>query len=145
MVDTVQSNTSQSVTKNADHHWEDSMTLHQTSGISAGGNLAMRSGNDMTFKGAQLSAGKDMAIVAGGNLTTTTVADSRKLDNVATDDRDKFVQRTFDEETKGSSFSAGGNATLAAISADKSKGNVTLTGSTLTTDIGAANIVATGM
>uniref|UniRef100_UPI0038BC57E6 hemagglutinin repeat-containing protein n=1 Tax=Caballeronia glebae TaxID=1777143 RepID=UPI0038BC57E6 len=144
LVDTVQSTTSQSVTKNADHHWEENTTLNQTSGISAGGSLAMQSGNDMTFKGAQVSAGQDMVVVAGGNLLATTVTDSRKFDNVATDDRDKFIQHTYDEETKGTTFSAGGNATLAAVSADKSRGNVTLTGSSFGTDAGAANIVATG-
>ncbi|BBU31404.1 hypothetical protein BTHE68_51380 [Burkholderia sp. THE68] len=144
LVDTVQSTTSQSVTKNADHHWEENTTLNQTSGISAGGSLAMHSGNDMTFKGAQASAGQDMSVTAGGNLTATTVTDSRKFDNVATDDRDKLVQHSYDEQAVGTNFSAGGSATLAALSADKRKGNVTLTGSGLSTDAGAANIVATG-
>ncbi|MDR5734767.1 hemagglutinin repeat-containing protein [Caballeronia sp. LZ025] len=144
LVDAVQSNTSQSVTKNADHHWEENTTLNQTSGISAGGSLAMQSGNDMTFKGARVSAGQDMAVVAGGNLTATTVTDSLKFDNVATDDRDKRIEHNYDEQAVGTSFAAGGSATLAAISTDKTKGNVMLTGSSLSADTGAANILATG-
>ncbi|WP_208636847.1 hemagglutinin repeat-containing protein, partial [Caballeronia ptereochthonis] len=60
------------------------------------------------------------------------------------DDRDKLVQHNYDEQTKGTTFAAGGSATLAALSSDSAKGNVTLTGSTLATGAGAANLVATG-
>ncbi|SAL64007.1 filamentous hemagglutinin outer membrane protein [Caballeronia arvi] len=144
LVDTVQSETSQSVTKNADHHWEAHSTINETSGISAGGSLSMQSGNDMTFKGAKVSAGGDLSAVAGGNLTATTVTDSQKLDNVATDDRVKRIEHYYDEQAQGTTFSAGGKGTLAALSTDESKGNVTLTGSTLSTDKGAASIAATG-
>ncbi|TYZ38879.1 hypothetical protein C2U35_27100, partial [Ralstonia solanacearum] len=52
LVDAVQSTTSQSVTKNSQHHWEADSATHQGSTISAGGSLAMQSGNDTTFKGA---------------------------------------------------------------------------------------------
>lgn len=135
---------SQSVTKNADHHWKETTTINHTSGIGAGGSLAMQSGNDITFRGAKVSAGEDMAVLAGGNLTATTVTHTLKYDNVAADDRDKLVQHNYDKETKRTTFSAGGNATLAAVSTDKSKGNVTLTGSTLTAETGAANVLAAG-
>ncbi|MDR5777538.1 hemagglutinin repeat-containing protein [Caballeronia sp. LZ002] len=144
VVDAVQSSTSQSVTKSADHHWEENTLVNQTSGIGASGSLAMQSGNDMTFKGASVSAGKDMTVVAGGNLTATTVTNALKSDNVATDDRDKRVGHDYDEQAVGTSFSAGGNATLKAVSTDKSQGNVTLTGSSLSADTGAAGIVSTG-
>lgn len=144
-VDTVQSDTSQSVTKNDQHHWEASSTLNQTSGISAGGSLAMRSGNDMTFKGATVAAGGDMAIVAGGNLTATNVTNTATYNNVATDDRTrKQSDRSYDEQAVGTTFTAGGSGTLAALSMDATKGNITLTGSSLSTGTGAANIVATG-
>ncbi|WP_341866753.1 hemagglutinin repeat-containing protein, partial [Caballeronia ptereochthonis] len=110
LVDAVQSNTSQSVTKNADHHWEENTTINQTSGIRAGGSLAMQSGNDMTFKGASVRAGGDLGVAAGGNLTATTITNTLKFDNVATDDRDKLVQHNYDEQTKGTTFAAGGSA-----------------------------------
>ncbi|WP_260401634.1 hemagglutinin repeat-containing protein [Burkholderia stagnalis] len=152
-VDTVQSATNQSMYLNDQHHWEESTTKNVTSGITAGGSLGMQSGNDTTLKGATVSAGKDLAVLAGGNLTATTVTDTAKLDNVAVDDKTrKEVDHNYDEHAVGTQFTAGGNATLAAASADKSKGNVTLTGSSLTAGMtngvengtGAANIAATG-
>ncbi|WP_081085621.1 hemagglutinin repeat-containing protein [Burkholderia stagnalis] len=152
-VDTVQSTTNQSMYLNDQHHWEESTTKNVTSGITAGGSLGMQSGNDTTLKGATVSAGKDLAVLAGGNLTATTVTDTAKLDNVAVDDKTrKEVDHNYDEHAVGTQFTAGGNATLAAASADKSKGNVTLTGSSLTAGMtngvengtGAANIAATG-
>ncbi|WP_025600556.1 hemagglutinin repeat-containing protein [Burkholderia sp. WSM2230] len=144
-VDTVQADTLQSVTKNANHHWEASGTVNETSAITSGGSLAMQSGNDMTFKGATVAAGGDMAVVAGGNLTATTVTNTATYNNVATDDKTrKQTDRSYDEQAVGTTFTAGGSGTLAALGADASKGNVTLTGSSLSTGTGAANIVATG-
>nr|WP_322786961.1 hemagglutinin repeat-containing protein [Paraburkholderia ginsengisoli] len=152
-VDAVQSTTTQSVTLNDQHHWEANGTTNETSAISAGGDLAMQSGNDMTLRGAQVSAGGGLAAVAGGNLTATTVTDTAKYDNVATDGSSrKEVDHTYDEQAVGTSFTAGGNATLGAVSSDAAKGNVTLTGSSLTAGMtngvdngtGTATIVATG-
>jgi len=144
-VDTVQSETSQSVTKNDQHHWEATSTLNQTSGISAGGSLAMQSGNDTTFKGAAVAAGGDMTVAAGGNLTATAVTNTSTYNNVAADDKTrKQADRSYDEQAVGTTFTAGGRGTLAALSADPTKGNVTLTGSSLSTGSGAANIAATG-
>ncbi|ACC73408.1 polymorphic toxin type 22 domain-containing protein [Paraburkholderia phymatum] len=144
-VDTVESHTSQSVMKNADNFMHADTTLNQTSGISAGGSLAMQSGNDMTFRGASVSAGGDMAVVAGGNLTATTVTNTASRDDVTRGDKTRSGEdRSYDEQAVGTSFSAGGNGTLAALSADTSQGNVTLTGSSLSAGMGAANIAATG-
>ncbi|WP_407971331.1 hemagglutinin repeat-containing protein [Burkholderia pyrrocinia] len=152
-VDTVQSTTNQSMYLNDQHHWEESTTKNVTSGISAGGSLGMQSGNDTTLKGATVTAGEDLSVLAGGNLTATTVTDTAKLDNVAADSKTrKEVDHDYDERAVGTQFTAGGNATLAAASTDASKGNVTLTGSSLTAGMtngvenatGAANIVATG-
>ncbi|WP_134167283.1 hemagglutinin repeat-containing protein, partial [Paraburkholderia caballeronis] len=152
-VDAVQSATSQSLTQNANRHWEENSVTNGTSTITAGGNLAVQSGHDMTLKGAQVTAGGDLAAVAGGNLTATTVTNTAKYDNVAADSKTRQeVDHTYNEQAVGTEFTAGGNATLGAVSADASKGNVTLTGSSLTagvvngvdTGAGAANIAATG-
>ncbi len=140
VVDAVQSVGSQSVTQNGQHHWEADSTTHQGSTISAGGSLAMQSGNDTTFKGAKVSAGQDLSVIAGGNLTATTVTDTSKYNNVAADSRTRQeVDRTYDETAVGTAFSSGRHATLAAVSADAGgnartdgKGNVTLTGSSIT-------------
>ncbi|CAB3751839.1 hemagglutinin repeat-containing protein [Paraburkholderia humisilvae] len=144
-VDTVESHTSQSVTRNADNFVRTDTTQHQTSGISADGSLAMQSGNDMTFNGATVSAGRDLAAVAGGNLTATTVTNSASRDDVTRGDKTRSGEdRSYDEQAVGTSFTAGGSGTLAALSADNTKGNVALTGSTLSAGTAAANIAASG-
>ncbi|MDN7590914.1 hemagglutinin repeat-containing protein [Burkholderia seminalis] len=152
-VDTVQSTTNQSMYLNDQHHWEESTTKNVTSGITAGGSVGMQSGNDTTLKGVTVTAGKDLSVLAGGNLTATTVTDTAKLDNVAADSKTrKEVDHNYDEHAVGTQFTAGGNASLGAASTDASKGNVTLTGSSLTAGMtngvenatGSANIVATG-
>ncbi|WP_185633641.1 hemagglutinin repeat-containing protein, partial [Burkholderia stagnalis] len=133
-VDTVQSTTNQSMYLNGQHHWEESKTTNVTSGINADGNLTLLSGNDATFKGASVSAGKDLSVVALGNLTATTVTDEHKLNNVAVDARArKEVDHTYDQTVIGTTFSAGHDASLAAANTtDPTKGNVVLTGSTVT-------------
>ncbi|WP_211697347.1 hemagglutinin repeat-containing protein, partial [Paraburkholderia aspalathi] len=145
-VDAVQSTTAQSVTKNSQHHWEANSTTNETSAISAGGSLATQSGGDTTLRGAQVSSGKDLAVIAGGNLTATTVTNEARFDNVATDDRTrKEVDHTYDQQAVATTFAAGRNATLAAVNADAGgnartdgKGNVTLTGSSVTSGTNAA-------
>ncbi|BCN07541.1 hypothetical protein RPSB_46780 (plasmid) [Ralstonia solanacearum] len=140
LVDAVQSTTSQSVTKNSQHHWEADSTTHQGSTISAGGSLAMQSGNDTTFKGAKVSAGQDLVVVAGGDLTATTVTDTSKYNNVAADDKArKESSRTYDETVAGTTFTAGRDATFAAVNANAGgqartdgKGNVIFIGSSVT-------------
>jgi filamentous hemagglutinin len=114
-VDAVQSVTSQSLMQNSNRHWEATGVTDETSAITAGGSLAMQSGNDMRFAGAQVTAVGDLAAVAGGNLTATTVTNTAKYDNVATDSRTRQeVDHAWDEQAVGTSFTAGGNATLAA-------------------------------
>ncbi|MGF6373989.1 filamentous hemagglutinin [Paraburkholderia sp. RAU6.4a] len=144
-VDAVQSTTSQSGMQNAQHHWDASSTINETGAITAGSSLTMQSGNDTTLRGATVAAGGDMAVVAGGNLTATTVTDTATFNNVATDGPSrKEVDHAYDERAVGTTFTAGGNATLGAVSTDTSKGNVTLTGSTLAAGTGAATIAASG-
>ncbi|WP_433705656.1 beta strand repeat-containing protein [Paraburkholderia sacchari] len=144
-VDAVQSYTAQSVTKNADNYTHAESTLNQTSAIAAGGSLAMQGGNDMTFRGANVSAGTDLAVVAGGNLAAATVTNSASNVDVTRGDKTRNGEdRSYDEQAIGTTFKAGGSGTVAALGTDASKGNVTLTGSSLTTGTGAANIAATG-
>lgn len=133
-VDTVRSKTDQSLYLNDQHHWEESTTTHVTSGVGAGGNLTMQSGNDASFKGATVTAGRDLSVVAGGNLAAKAVTDEHQLNNVAVDGRArKEVDRTYDQQAVGTTFSAGRNATLGAVNrTDATKGNVMLTGSSVT-------------
>ena len=139
-VDTVQSKTDQSLYLNDQHHWEESTTTHVASGIGASGNLTMQSGNDASFKGATVTAGKDLSVVAGGNLTAAAVTDEHQLNNVAVDGRSrKEVDRSYDQQAVGTAFSAGQNATLGAVNrTDVTKGNVTLTGSSVTAGTNSA-------
>ncbi|WP_081085138.1 hemagglutinin repeat-containing protein [Burkholderia territorii] len=150
-VDTVQSTTNQSMHLNDQRHWEESTTTNVVSGVNAGNNLTMISGNDATFKGATVSAGNDLQVSAGGNLTATTVTDEHQLNNVAVDGRArKEVDHTYDQTAVGTTFSAGHDAGLAAINNnDTTKGNVTLTGSTVTSGTnsltpGGVTVNATG-
>ncbi|WP_080432178.1 hemagglutinin repeat-containing protein [Burkholderia ubonensis] len=132
-VDTVQSTTTQSMHLSDQRHWEESTTTHMTSGIDAGGSLTMLSHNDATFKGATVSAGKDLLVSADGNLTAMTVTDEHRLDNVAVDGRArKEVDHTYDQYVVGTTFTAGRNVGLAAVNADDAtKGNVSLTASSV--------------
>ncbi|NLP65387.1 hemagglutinin repeat-containing protein [Paraburkholderia sacchari] len=144
-VDAVGSHTTQSVTTSASNFTHAESTLNQSSSIASGGSLAMQSGNDMTFRGANVSAGTDLAVVAGGNLTATTVTNSASNQDVTRDSKTRNGEdRSYDEQAVGTTFKAGGSGTVAALSTDASKGNVTLTGSSLTTGTGAASIAATG-
>ncbi|WP_334042071.1 hemagglutinin repeat-containing protein [Burkholderia ambifaria] len=150
-VDTVQSTTNQSMRLNDQRHWEESTTTNVVSSISAGGNLTMVSGNDATFKGASVSAGNDLQVSAGGNLTATTVTDEHQLNNVAVDGRArKEIDHTYDQTAIGTTFTAGHDAGLAAINTgDATKGNVALTGSTVTSGTdsmtpGGVTVNATG-
>jgi filamentous hemagglutinin len=130
-MDTVESTTSQSVSRNDRHHWEARRTTHQTSLIAAGGGLAMHSGNDMTFKGARIAAGQDLDIDADGNLAAAAVLNDTRFNNTAADDETRQeVSRGYDQRAMGTAFSAGRNATLVAGSAGR--GDLTLTGSSLT-------------
>ncbi len=139
-VATVQSTTNQSMHLSDQRHWEESTTKNVASNIKADGNLVMQSGNDATFKGANVSAGEDLTTIAGGNLTATNVTDTAKLDNVATDGRArKEVDHSYDETAVGTTFSAGRDAKLLASNiADATKGNVTLTGSSVTSGTNSA-------
>nr|WP_223965262.1 hemagglutinin repeat-containing protein [Burkholderia diffusa] len=150
-VDTVQSTTNQSMHLNDQRHWEESTTTNVVSGVNAGNNLTMISANDATFKGATVSAGNDLQVSAGGNLTATTVTDQHQLNNVAVDGRArKEVDHTYDQTAVGTTFSAGHDAGLAAINSnDTTKGNVALTGSTVTSGTneltpGGVTVNATG-
>ncbi|CAB3783732.1 hemagglutinin repeat-containing protein [Pararobbsia alpina] len=165
-VDTVESTTSQSVMRNDRHHWEARKATHQSSLIASGGALAIHSGNDSTFKGARISAGKDLDIGAGGNLVATAVLNDTRFDNVAADDETRQeTGHTYDQQAIGTQLSAGRNATLAAGSAGSRRsigdagnmgstsglgsGNVTLTGSSVTAGTnrgtpGGAAIIAHG-
>nr|WP_230965386.1 hemagglutinin repeat-containing protein [Burkholderia stagnalis] len=139
-VDTVQSTTNQSMRLNDKRHWEESTTTNVASGINADGNLTLLSGNDATFKGATVSAGKDLLVLADGNLTATTVTDEHRLDNVAVDARArKEVDHTYDQYAVGTTFTAGRNVGLAAVNADDAtKGNVFLTASSVTSGTNSA-------
>ncbi|MBJ9939470.1 hemagglutinin repeat-containing protein [Burkholderia multivorans] len=150
-VDTVQSTTNQSMHLSDQRHWEESTTKNVASNIEADGSLAMQGGNDVAFKGANVSAGKDLNVMAGGDLTATTVTDTAKRDNVATDGRArKEVDHSYDETAVGTTFTAGRNAALSAVNiADATKGNVMLTGSSITSGTnsatpGGVSILGTG-
>jgi len=109
-----------------------STVLGKTAGIEASGNLALSAAKDVIVKGANVDAGRNAAIAAGGNVTFDTV------EKVATDTTFKSdavkasgltlsssseVKRTTTARNVGSSLTTGGNL---AISSGK---DITLAGS----------------
>ncbi|APD13349.1 hemagglutinin repeat-containing protein [Pandoraea pulmonicola] len=150
-VDTVQVNVDQSMHQNDAHHWEESTTLNKTSSITTGGTLSTTSVNDTTLSGAQITAGKGASILAGGDLNISAAKDTATRSNVAADSASRQeVSHGYDERTVGSSISSGGAIVLAASNqTDATKGNVTVTGSTVTsgtdaTTKGGITVVASG-
>ncbi|HEY1407263.1 MAG TPA: hemagglutinin repeat-containing protein, partial [Spirochaetota bacterium] len=91
-------------------------TLGTVASIESGGTLTIKAGNDFDNKGAQVTAGSDADISAGGNITFETVREVNKTAD----------KTGYDETTKvtGSTLDVGGNLKLA------SAGDTTFIGST---------------
>lgn len=86
----------------------------ETSGLDAGGSMALRAGQDVNLNAADLSAGKSMAVVAGRDLNIGTVTTT---DTSATDiQRKRYSQQTetLDQTVHGSALKAGGDIALVA-------------------------------
>lgn len=122
-------------------------TTNTTSSIQAGGNVQMTAQQDATLRGAQVTAGQDLSLVAGGNVNISAVKDE-KISDVTYNNRDNFTRiRTDDQTVIGSSLQAGGNVTVSAVSQGSSttgtdRGNVTISGSSITSNSGGVTIAA---
>lgn len=122
--------------------------------VSAGGNVSIRSGNDITVGGSNLSAGGDATLQAGENLNLIDRTDTR---SVLTETKSKSVnaegskvsldseQRTNLNQTGtsvGSKVSTGGNVTLSAGQTATVKGSDVAAGGNLDLSGRDVNVVA---
>ncbi|WP_343656073.1 hemagglutinin repeat-containing protein [Paraburkholderia caribensis] len=121
----------------------DRQTQNLGSAIVAGGDLATVSGRDTTLTNATVRAGGDAAMVAGGNLTVTAAKDVHThSEQSMSNSKSQSTSSSYDEQVRGSSIGAGGNATLAA--GLSGSGNLAILGSTVATDAGGVKLVSTG-
>ena len=86
----------------------------QTSGLEAGGSMALQAGQDINLNAANLTAGNALAVVAGRDLN---VGEVTTTDTSSTDIRRKRYSQqteTLDETVHGSTLKAGGDIALIA-------------------------------
>lgn len=140
-LDALAGRTAQSVYESPRQNSADSEVRHAVSSLRSGGSLATSSGGDTTLRGAQVQAGADLTMIAGGDFVAQAVTDERTHDSVGRSRKHQREEHSRDQTTVGVSISAGGNATLAAVKAGDNgggvkrtdgKGNVELIGATVT-------------
>lgn len=91
--------------------------------ITATGTAALAAAKDITFDGGTLSAGTDLSVIAGNSLSlgNTTLKQAASVSSWQLSMNANAVQNY------GTSISAGGDATLAALGGDLSAGGASLT------------------
>ncbi len=90
------------------------ITNHASS-IKTGNNLTLVSGKDMHLTSAAIDAGKDAALVTGGDLTVDAAKDSYRMSQTTTgEDNFYAAAKRYDETVLGGTINAGGNVTLVA-------------------------------
>nr|WVL54479.1 hemagglutinin repeat-containing protein [Xanthomonas nasturtii] len=102
--------------------------------LTAGGNLILSAGNDVSLVAAKLDAGKGLGISAGNDINASTLTTVDTSNTLETRKRFKQTTSTSDETVHGTEFSAGGNLamqagndiTLTAASAATKEGGITL-------------------
>ncbi|WP_051887992.1 hemagglutinin repeat-containing protein [Caballeronia sordidicola] len=165
-VGTVALTTSQDVqTGDGKNYGHDSITQNLGSTLSAGANLLSISGGNTTITGSIVQAGNSAMLVAAGNLTVTAAVDTHTHSEASLGGpRSQYTKSSYDETVQGSSVQTVGAATLAAgqsSAADSlltamsvtpannpvaaaTKGDLAILGSSVTTQTGAANLLASG-
>lgn len=115
------------------------------SSLQSAGNLTLVAANDATLTAAQLVAGTDLTLAAGGNIALKAAKDSTLA---AFDNGGSTKNRYYDESVKGSQLAAGGKLQIAAIDLATTdlnalpptaagRGNVSLEAATLKAGAGA--------
>lgn len=141
-VDTIQYNE-----RSATNYSRAESTTHVASVLQAGGHLNLNSGNDTVLRGTQVTAGKDLNLVAGGDVSISAVKDSSASTAAFAGKRSYFHSENTDEKIVGSHLDAAGNLLIAAAKGgdglrSDGKGNVTIAGSSLSSKAGAIGIAA---
>lgn len=119
---------------------------HLGSTVQAGGKLSLSSSGDTTLKAAQVYAGQDLSVLSGGDLSITAAKNTTQLDENLRAKNYVRIDHSADESVIGSTLTAGGNVTLAALQAlpGSGKGNITIEGSSVNAQTGTLSVVADG-
>ncbi|MDN7176679.1 hemagglutinin repeat-containing protein [Caballeronia sp. SEWSISQ10-4 2] len=165
-VETVALTTSQDVqTADGKNYGHDSVTQNLGSTLSAGANLLSISGGNTTITGSSVQAGNSATLVAAGNLTVTAAVDTHTHSEASLGgSQSQYTKSSYDETVQGSSVQTVGAATLAAGQSSAANsllqamnvtaatnpvvaataGDLAILGSSVTTQTGAANLLASG-
>lgn len=154
--------TQDSSSRNAQSYYHDQTTVNVGSSVQAGNNVVAIAGRDATLTGSAIDAGGNASLVAGRNTTVTAATDTHTHSEGSLGGKGaQYTKSSYDESVSGSSMHAGNNAHLAAGQAAKvhsvlqangiaaateshGTGNLAVLGSSVTTDKGAATLIATG-
>jgi len=155
--------TQDSSSRGGQGYYRDQTTVGVGSSVQAGNNMTAVAGRDATLTGSSLAASGDASLVAGRNTTIQASLDTRTHSEGSLGGKGaEYTQSSYDETARGSSVQAGNNATLGAgqsstvnailqangitpaAAEGDGKGNLSVLGSAVATDQGAASLVATG-
>jgi filamentous haemagglutinin family N-terminal domain len=123
-------------------------TTHTVSALTAGGTLVVVAGRDLSSDGAQLTAGNQLALGAGQNVTLNAVTDNQFTGSGQASGGHFATQTQSDDTLRGTtlsgangvSVSAGNNLTATAGTISSANGNVALAaGQDLTLNAGTEN------
>ncbi|WP_371748167.1 hemagglutinin repeat-containing protein [Cupriavidus sp. AcVe19-6a] len=154
--------TQDSSSRGGQSYYHDQTTVNVGSSVQAGANVVAVAGRDATLTGSGIDAGGNASLVSGRNTTVTAAIDTHTHSEGSLGGKGaEYTKSSYDETVSGSSVHASNNANLAAgqsatvnsvlqangiaASTDSNgTGNLAVLGSSVTTDKGAANLIATG-
>ena len=100
---------------------------HLTSNLSAGGNLAISAGRDLTLSGAQVNIGAAGSLAAGRNVSVTAV-----VDKVSTDQHDAPGAKAYDKQVHSNDTVVGASiVSNGALAIQAGGGDLTIKGSNI--------------
>ncbi|MFJ4294420.1 hemagglutinin repeat-containing protein, partial [Cupriavidus sp. NPDC089707] len=154
--------TQDSSSRGGQSYYHDQTTVSVGSSVQARNNVVAVAGRDATLTGSAIDADGNASLVAGRNTTVTAAIDTHTHSEGSLGGKGaEYTKSSYDESVSGSSVHAGNKANLAAgqsatvnsvlqangIAASTESngtGNLAVLGSSVTTDNGAANLIATG-
>lgn len=118
-------------------------TTNQVAAFKAGNDMALAAANDISLKGADLTAGNDL-LLQGANVSIEAAVD-RKMDDVQNVRTNAYNRSMRDDETlAGGNVTAGNNLTVIATGKEEGSGNIAIRGAYLSSEAGQVAAVASG-
>ncbi|MBU0801674.1 MAG: hemagglutinin repeat-containing protein, partial [Alphaproteobacteria bacterium] len=103
----------------------------KTAGIEATGDLDMKAQQDITNKGANVSAGGNASLDAGGNITFDTIEDRKATTTMSGSGGNAFTGSNHSTTTESSVTNIGSNLSVGGNLTTNSGGDTTIRGSTV--------------